>query len=261
MERPNTAEPNSSESRMHYPTPTKAKIQGAVEFCDRMGILYFKKDVFRTFNVSHHAGWRALNQESSRRHHNKPDLPETRGRKAIVTPQKNRGMERIIEEEGFEARALTWAQLGYEVGLECSGRIIQIAMGTMDYHKCVACRKGWVNEKTARRRFDWAKVMLKRYPEKSDWHNVRFSDEVHFGWGPQGKLSIIRQPGERYCQDCIQQAEEPDSRDVKRHHCWAAVGHDFKSDIHYYNVPGNANGKMSQLRLVISAFVLYSGNS
>ena len=180
---------------MHYPTPTKAKIQGAVEFCDRMGILYFKKDVFRTFNMSHHAGWRALNQESSRRHHNKPDLPETRGRKAIVTPQKICGMERIIEEEGFEARALTWAELGYEVGLECSGRIIQIAMGTMDYHKCVACRKGWVNEKTARRRFDWAKVMLKRYPEKSDWHNVRFSDEVHFGWGPQGKLSIIRQPG------------------------------------------------------------------
>ena len=67
-------------------------------------------------------------------------------------------------------------------------------MGMMDYHKCLACRKGWVNEKTARRRFDWAKVMLKRYPEKFDWHNVRFSDEVHFGWGPQGKLSIIRQP-------------------------------------------------------------------
>lgn len=31
-------------------------------------------------------------------------------------------MERILETEGMEARALTWSQLGYEVGLECSGR-------------------------------------------------------------------------------------------------------------------------------------------
>lgn len=51
-------------------------------------------------------------------------------------------MERILEEEGIEARALIWEQLGYEIGLDCFGRIIQRAMGTMDYHKCVACRKG-----------------------------------------------------------------------------------------------------------------------
>jgi hypothetical protein len=50
-------------------------------------------------------------------------------------------MERILEEEGFEARALTWEQLDYEVGLECTERIIQNAMSTMNYHKCVACRK------------------------------------------------------------------------------------------------------------------------
>ena len=52
-------------------------------------------------------------------------------------------MERILEEEGIEARSLTWQQLGYEVGLDCSGRTIQRAMGTMDYHKCVSCKKGW----------------------------------------------------------------------------------------------------------------------
>ena len=51
-------------------------------------------------------------------------------------------MERILETEGIEARALTWEQLDYEVGLDCSGRTVQRAMGTMDYHKCVSCRKG-----------------------------------------------------------------------------------------------------------------------
>ena len=57
-------------------------------------------------------------------------------------------MEQILETEVIEARAYTWEQLGYEVGLECSGRVIRKAMGTMEYHKCIACRMGWVNEKT-----------------------------------------------------------------------------------------------------------------
>jgi hypothetical protein len=69
---------------------------------------------------------------------------------------------------------------------------------------------------------------------------------VHFGWGSQGKLFTIRRPDERYCQDCIQHVDEPDVKDVKRHHCWAAVDHDFKSDIHFYNVSSNVNEKMSQ---------------
>lgn len=66
------------------------------------------------------------------------------------------------------------------------------------------------------------------------------------GYGPQGKLCIIRKLGERCCPDCIQEEKEPEEKDNKRHHCWAAVGHGFKSDIYFYEVPGNTNGKMSQ---------------
>jgi hypothetical protein len=91
---------------MHFPTPTKAKIQGAVEFCDRMGIPHYKEDVFRTFNVSHATGWRALHDEP-RRHHNDPTVIEQRGRHFIVISQKIREMERILQEDGIEARALT----------------------------------------------------------------------------------------------------------------------------------------------------------
>ena len=87
--------------------------------------------------------------------------------------------------------------------------------------------------------------MLERYPEPEDWDRVRFSDEVHFGWGPQHQLRIIRKPKERYCVDCIQHSDAPKSKDEKRFHCLAAVGYNFKSDITFYNVPGNTNGKMS----------------
>ena len=173
-----------------------------------MNIPYFKEDVFQTFNVSHRQGWEILHDNSSsRRSHNDSNQEETRGRKSLITSRKIREMERLLEEESIEARALTWEQLGYEVGLNCTGRTIQRAMGTMDYHKCITCRKGWVNKKSAKNRVNWAEFMLHKYPEPEDWHRVRFSDEVHFGWGSQGKLRIICQPGTRYCQNCIQETD------------------------------------------------------
>lgn len=183
---------------------------------------------------------------SSRRRHNDPSKEETRGRKSVVSPEKIRDMERILETEGIEAQAYTWEQLGYEVGLECSGRTIRTAMGTMEYHKCIACRRCWVNEKTRKDRFEYATVVLHRCFDRQDWYRVRFSDEVHFGYGPQDKLHIIRKPGMRYCHSCIQENPEPAEKDRKRYHCWAAIGHDFKSGINFYEVIGNTNGKMSR---------------
>jgi hypothetical protein len=119
-------------------------------------------------------------------------------------------------------------------------------MRTIDCHKCVACKKKWVNSKTARRRLEWASVMLKRYLDKLNWLRVRFSDEMHFEWDSQEKIYFLRQSDERYCHDCVQHAAELDAKDVKRHHCWVAINHDFKSDIDLYNVSSNANEKMSQ---------------
>lgn len=83
--------------------------------------------------------------------------------------------------------------------------------------------------------------MLARYPHPKDWDRVRFSDEVHFVWGPQHQLRIR----ERYYVDCIQHSDAPKPRGEKRFHCWSAVGYDFRSDITLYKVPGNTNGKMS----------------
>lgn len=99
-------------------------MRGAVQFCDKMGIEYFKQDIFRTFNVSSREGWRFLSDSSSRRLHNDPDREEHRGRKPLIGPEKIRGMKRILETEGIETRSYTWEQLGFEVGLECSGRIV-----------------------------------------------------------------------------------------------------------------------------------------
>ncbi len=158
-------------------------------------------------------------EASARRRNNDSEHEETRGRKSLISLKDIREMEKIMESEGFEARALTWEQLGYEVSLEVSGMTIKRHMGTMNYHTCIACRKGWVSPRTATKRVEWAAIMLERYPTKQHWEPVRFSDEVHFGYGPQGKLRIIRKPGQRYCMDCIQEADSPKDKDLKRQHC------------------------------------------
>ncbi len=88
--------------------------------------------------------------------------------------------------------------------------------------------------------------MLAQRPKWQDWTHVRWSDEVHFGYGPQRTLRIIRRPGERYCTDCIQEKNEPEERHKKRWHCWAMVGWNYKSELVFYEVPTNKNGKMSQ---------------
>lgn len=113
----------------------------------------------------------------------------------------------------------------------------------MNYHKCKACHKGLVNERIAERRVQYATTMLQRYPEPKDWERVRFSDEVHFGWGLEGAISIIRKPGQRYCHDCIKKKPQPEEKDKRRIHCWAVVGHNSKSDIYFYD-SGSLNGKM-----------------
>ena len=44
------------EPQGHYPIPNRSKVQGAVGFCDRMGLPYYKEDVFRIFGVYGIAG-------------------------------------------------------------------------------------------------------------------------------------------------------------------------------------------------------------
>jgi hypothetical protein len=205
-------------------TPVKIRVQAQYDFCKSRGIKGQNEAILRENGVTRSTGYRMVhesNPRNPRRMHNDPTKEETRGRKSVVTPKHIQEMERILENEGIKGLALTWAQLGYEVGLECRGRIIERAMGTMDYHKCIACQRGWVNPKTAKNRVNFSTVMLERYPLPVDWYRVRFSNECHYGWGDQQKLRIIRKPGQRYCYSCIQQRDEPAEKDRKRYHSWA----------------------------------------
>jgi hypothetical protein len=206
-----------------------------------------------------------LQGTSARRHHNDPTVKENRGRKAMISEEDIKRLEKIIWENGFEGRTLTWNMLAEEAGIPgekpgefLSGKTIQRHLGQYGWRHCVACRKSFLSKELKKKRVKWAKDMLAKYPTPKDWYRVRFSDEVHFSFGPQGRLYILRKPGERDCPDCIQEQEQKKKKKGKKRkqdeesdldyklHAWAAIGYNFKSELHFYDA-GNSNGKMNHI--------------
>lgn len=238
-----------AQNRTHpnYDTPTKARIYYEVEAFKRYGptpTTPTKSTIYARAGIPYSTAHRILNQSSLRRVGSTKDRPETRGRRSKLTPGDLERVEHLIHNYGNIGRRLGWGELAHEADLDCTAQTLQQHMGSLDYRRCIACRSTWVSPGHATRRLEWATHMKTQYPHKMHWHSVRSSDEVHFGYGPEGKIYVTRMPGERYCIDCTQFTKEPTEKDAKRGHAWAAVGYNFKSDLIWYDV-GNRNGKMN----------------
>ena len=89
--------------------------------------------------------------------------------------------------------------------------------------------------------------MLKIRYTVTHWKKVRFSDEFHAGFGPEGQLKIIRRRGNamRGRFDNIQHVCKPKNQQaIGKVHDWAAVGWNFKTPIIWYTI-NNSNGALS----------------
>ena len=188
-----------------------------------------------------------LNNDINRCWHN-TGLPDLHGQPSKLLETNVDWIDEILQTWSLEACAFIWTQLGTVAEVpEVGWRTIQRAIDKRGYNKCIACTKTYALKplKTKHRDWTWEK---RNTQTLDDWKKVRFSDEVHFGRGPQRKLQIIQKPGERTCEDCIQEQNKPEEKDKKqkRYHYWATVGWNFKSELIFDEVPGNTNGKMSQ---------------
>ena len=113
-------------------------------------------------------------------------------------------MDKILQDYGVDGRVLTWEQLAEKAGIEdVCGRTIRTHMGSLEYRKCLACKKGWISKKAAEYRVNWASTQLSQHSDKEYWRTIRFSDEMHSGFNSEYTLYIICRPEERYCPDCI----------------------------------------------------------
>ncbi|KAH0829898.1 hsp7-like protein [Fonsecaea monophora] len=233
------------------PTAVKEKVRTLTQFCQQKGLDVSQQDIFRFCNVPPRTGYRyiAASQEP-RRHHNSPYQTENRGRRPLLSNGDFEAIEDWILQGGFYHRVCAGLEVLQEVFPDrdqISKRTIQRAFQSRGYYKCIACQKPFLTAKSIKERREY--LAIRRHWPRSRWRHIRFSDECHFGRGPQRKLRIIRRPGERYHRDCIQKTPNEKTakhKNEKRWHIWAAVGYNFKSRLIFYET-SSSNGKMTSV--------------
>lgn len=228
----------------------RIQLQSIIEWEKSQGRVGFHATVFRHVGVSNTQGWKILH-DFAHPEENAEDKPETRGRKALLTPDDIYAVEEAIKEHAWDVKTMSWDAIVKEVlDSPCSGNTLQRTMKVMNHFRCISCSRGWVHPNLARERVDFAQAMLQWKPSAGDWQNVRFSDTLHVMYGPRGRARVTRRPGERLCKNCIQgQSTDPIDEDKwdttsKRAHAWISAGQGFKSPIVIYDI-SKSNGKMT----------------
>lgn len=162
--------------------------------------------------MGHTRGYEIIKSDTSRRQHN-TGKPDARGRKSLLSEKDVDRIDEILRTLGIDGRAITWTQLAAAADApSVSWRTIQCALSNRGYTKCMACTKTYVSKPLMDKRKAWAKQKRNAY-SIDDWKKVCFLDEVY------------------------------SDEDLNESY---TLGYNFKSELIFYEVPGNSNGKMNQ---------------
>ena len=245
---------NRDNGPVHFDTPTRTRVRAITEFCQVKAPQVSQNDIFNHCNVSKQVGYAMLKEASPvRRHHNRPDIKEHRGRKPIFSQREWDILEDFVIEGGFEGRVCGYEEIVQEVlpylykeHPKLYIQTIRKAFEDRGYSKYTACQKPWLTKAALEQR---RKLYYQfQHWTVKDWRRIRFSDEFHLGQGPKRKLKVIRKRGERYCRDCIQKnatAKQIKNRNTKRFHFWISAGYQHKSALYEYTT-NSTNGKLTQ---------------
>ncbi|KAK5991759.1 hypothetical protein PT974_07793 [Cladobotryum mycophilum] len=225
----------------------KALVRGTISYLEAQGLPVNKSAIFRHFDLSRSQGYAALSSSAPKRED--PEWEETRGRPNKVPEADQQKMERLLWDDKYADVGLNWQGLAKEAGVEmtCNPRTLHRTMGTLLYRRCLGCGRCWTHKRNKEKRCDYARKMLREFPQVQDWRAVRFSGELHFGFGLDGRIRVHPRSGERVCESCDKVPETSWPRDVKRVHAWCAIGYGFKSELVFYedSTSANCNGQMT----------------
>lgn len=97
----------------HNDTPTKAKVQGAVECLEAKGRKHEISEVFKQFGVKPTQGYEILWASTARKRHHDPDSSEAQGRPAKLTGAEACEADSILEDEDLGRRPRTRRRILY----------------------------------------------------------------------------------------------------------------------------------------------------
>jgi len=181
---------------------------------------------------------------------------ENRGRKALLSPEDCERIERLMYDGGHDARSAPYDELPKLACIETFNghkRTIARLVGQKEWRKCTVCDRGWTQKDYAEARYLASKDALTARPTAEAWRDVRFAEEAHFMFGGEGTNKILHRDGSKECPDCLEaNAATEDAEAIRgkkqgpRLHAWAAVGHDFKSELVWYKHVGALSQAVTQ---------------
>lgn len=163
------------------------------------------------------------------------------GRPPKLSP---RDVRRLIFEAGrsWDTRRMSLTALAADVEIEASRNTIKKALASVGYHRCVACRRPFINKKQQKQRLQWAKDHIKWNGEV--WYRVIWTDECIFESGRRGRIWITRRAGERWHDDCVQSIYRSGRSSFM---VWGAIGWNYKSPLVFLERTEGAKGINSKV--------------
>lgn len=239
----------------------RAQIKGAIAYNKVHNPAATKQSVFDFFGVKRRKGYKMLQASPARP---TPDQPkkERRGRRVKILKADVRCMEEILKTEKVNNQGGSWQELASRAGLTGERHVhshtLRNMMQDLEYHRCTTCKNNWLAPHIRSGR----KVFAQQYLDwtVADWKFVRFSDKIHFGFGPNGKVRVLRRHGERSCVDCMQEGADPLPREKKPDkllHAWAMVGWNYKSPLYWFDTkfPDGRMNQQEYIDLILTAIV------
>ena len=239
----------------------RAQVKGAIAYNKAHNPGATKQSVFDFFGVKRRKGYKMLQANPPRPTLDQP-RKERRGRRVKILKADVRCMEEILKTEKVNSQGGSWQELASRAGLTGERHVhshtLRNMMQDLEYHRCTTCKNNWLapHIKTGR------KVFAQQYLDWTvpDWKFVRFSDKIHFGLGPNGKVRVLRRHGERSCVDCMQEGADPIPREKKPDkllHAWAMVGWNYKSPLYWYDTkfPDGRMNQQEYIDLILTAIV------
>ena len=103
-----------------------------------------------------------------------------------------------MQAQPVTAKGIPWDATSWTMDFEVSGHTLQRTIrDALTYGKHFSALKERLPEPLRQKREKWAGDMYAKYP-KPDWENIRFSDEVHAGYSPEGPPMDRAQKGDSY---------------------------------------------------------------
>lgn len=251
----------------HLRTPCRSAVLAVVYFCQQNDIRINAKDLKETFGYAERSIKRILETNQARTFHNIVDNgPDPRGPNPVFTKAELSKCGDYLDNCSFDEATKPWRTCIVESGTNMDDKLTyHFKTKTMEKasEQCVqrALRdnENFINaipevereldDDLAKRRFDFAILMLGERPEDHDWRDVVFCDEFHFGMGLEVIKRVKRRHGQRHWANKVQKKKfsKKDEKDketrIKVVSAFVVFGYNYRKLI-WYNA-GNKNGKMS----------------